>query len=168
MTAIRRGLFVLLLVALALTRAPAISPLPPNPHQSMNEAGACAGCHAYYGGALDPHAFVVAIPEKCMECHSPDKLGRSHPIGVDPSLLPANIVQVPEELPLENGMVSCGSCHNPHMDYLSKTRAFDRAPAEFIQISDNVEIPWYKSLYLRKSDPIKGFEPLCLACHRDY
>lgn len=167
MRAIRRGVLVLLLVALALTGAPAGSPLPPNPHQPMNETGACAGCHDYYNKALDPHVFVIAIPEMCWECHSKKDLGRSHPIGVDPTHS-ATDVEVPEELPLEDGKISCGSCHNPHMDFLAKTRAFPAQTVTFLQEEGQVEILWYKTLFLRKSDPDKGFEPLCTACHRNF
>lgn len=168
MKSARNGFLVLLLVVLALTRAPAGTPLPPDPHLPMSAQGACAGCHAYYSGVLDPHGFVVAIPEKCWECHTQKSLGRSHPIGVDPSLSPAGVVEIPAEFPLENGKVSCGSCHNPHLPFLSETQAYLNQQATFLQTEGRKEIPWYKTYYLRKSDSIKGFEPLCTACHRDY
>ena len=167
MTTFRRCLLVLCLLAVAQTRSTALTPLPPNPHQFLNVETTCADCHNYYNGSLEPHEFVVEIPEKCWECHSKEKLGRSHPIGVDPSRTP-HTVEVPEEIPLENGLVSCGSCHNPHRDYLSKITSYKEQPAKFIQVDGRTEIPWYKTLYLRKSDPIKGFEPLCVACHTDY
>lgn len=167
MKAIRRGLLGLFLVALALTLAPADAPLPPNPHQSLNEKTACDGCHAYYKGALKPHDFVVPIPEKCWECHSQKELGRSHPIGIDPSRSAENI-EVPEDLPLEDGKVSCGSCHNPHMAYLSRTQAYQNQKAAFLHKEGRAEIAWYQTLFLWKSDPVKGFEPLCIACHKDF
>lgn len=162
-----KWLLVLLFIALALTWAPAGSPLPPSPHQYMSVAGACAGCHAYYRGNPDPHEFVVTIPEKCWECHSQKNLGRSHPIGVDPRRTTTS-VEVPEEFPLEAGNVSCGSCHNPHMEFLAKTKAYPAQSVTFIQMEGRQEISWYKTLFLRKSDPIQGFEPLCTACHRDF
>lgn len=168
MKVVRKGLPVLILVALALTPAPAASPLPPNPHQSMSASTGCSECHAFYGEVLDPHEFVVAIPEKCWACHSKKSLGRSHPIGVDPSDAPAGVVEVPEDLPLENGKVSCGSCHEPHMAFLSKTKAFPDQEVTFRQKGERGEISWYKTFYLRISDPKKGFEPLCIACHKDY
>lgn len=168
MKVLKRALPTLLLVALALTPAPADSPPPPDPHQAMNEAGRCDECHTYYGETLEPHEFFVAIPEKCLECHSPSKLGRSHPIGVDPSDAPAGAIEVPEELPLEGGKVSCGSCHNPHLDYLSETKAFEKQTSTFTKKGERSGIPMYKTYYLRMSDPAKGFEPLCMACHRDY
>jgi hypothetical protein len=167
MRATRTGLLILLLVALALNRAPALSPLPPNPHLSLNAAGMCDECHAYYRETMDPHDFVVAIPERCLECHSAQELGRSHPIGVDPSHSAARI-EVPAELPLEDGMVSCGTCHNPHMASLSQTRAYPAQEVAFRQMEGRVETLWYKTLFLRKSDPERGFEPLCMACHKDY
>lgn len=167
MKAIGKGLLGLLLVALALTRAPADPRLPSNPHQSMNEKEACAGCHAYYKGTLEPREFVVAIPEKCWECHSQKELGRSHPIGVDPRHSSQKI-EVPEDIPLEDGKVSCGSCHNPHMAFLSRTPAYMGQAVTFLQPEGRAEIAWYKTMFLWKSDPIKGFEPLCTACHRDF
>lgn len=167
MTFLSRCLLAMMLLALARTLSPAITPLPPNPHQFMNEPAACADCHRFYGGGLDPHEFVVEIPEKCWVCHSQEKLGNSHPIGLDPGRSPQTI-EVPDELPLENGMVSCGSCHNPHGDYLSKTSCYKTQPATFVQVDGRAEILWYKTLYLRMSDPIDGFEPLCIACHKDY
>jgi len=167
MTAAGRGFLVLILVALALTQLPAGSPLPPNPHLPMSASGACAGCHAYYGGTLDPREFVVAIPEKCWVCHSKKDLGRSHPIGVDPNHSTAQ-VEIPADLPLEDGKVSCGTCHNPHMAFLSETRTFPAQEVSFLQVEAGKNIAWYKTFFLRKSDPDKGFEPLCRACHTDY
>lgn len=162
------SLFVaLVLVAFALTRAPALTPLPPNPHQSLNATAACSGCHAYYGGTLDPYEFIVPIPDKCRACHSQENLGRSHPIGVDPRHA-AEKVEVPDDIPLEDGLVSCGSCHNPHLEFLSKTWAAPQQKATFVQQDGRTEINWYKTYYLRKPDPDKGFEPLCVSCHRDY
>jgi len=167
MAAFGRGLLVLLLVALALRLAPAGPPLPPNPHEAMNAPGTCKGCHAYDGSTLAAHEFDVRIPEKCRVCHTEEQLGRSHPIGVDPRHSAEN-VDVPEDLPLENGMVSCGTCHNPHLVFLSKTRAYPAQQPAFLEVTGQVEIPWYKTLFLRKSDPDRGFEPLCLACHKDH
>lgn len=160
-------LLALILLALVQTRSPAVTALPPNPHQFMRAPGACAGCHGSNKGGLLPHEFIVNIPEKCWKCHPEEKLGRSHPIGVDPDRSPQTI-KIPEELPLENGMVSCGSCHNPHGAFLARTKCFRDQHVTFVQVVGRLEIPWYKTLFLRKSDPIKGFEPLCLACHMDY
>ncbi len=167
MRALRSGVLVLLLLALALTRAPADVAPPTNPHQIFSGAEACVGCHAYFGGTMDPHSFVVEILEICMKCHTQTKLGLSHPVGVDPSRSPTTI-DVPAELPLEDGKVSCGSCHNPHMAFLSRTRAYQDQPVTYLQQEGRTQTAWYKTIYLRMSDPIKGFEPLCVACHQDY
>lgn len=167
MGTVRRVLFGLLLAVLALAQAPADPPLPPNPHQSMNEPAACADCHRYYREDLDPHEFFVSIPEKCWECHAEEKLGRSHPIGIDPRRATTK-VDVPEDLPLEDGKVSCGTCHQPHKEHLSGIKAFaDQQPA-FPQARGRAGGTLYKTLFLRKSDPARGFEPLCMACHKDY
>lgn len=167
MRALRSGVLVLLLLALALTRAPADVAPPANPHQIFSAAGSCAGCHAYFSGTMDPHSFVVEILGICMKCHSKEDLGRSHPVGVDPGSSPTTIGE-PAELPLEDGKVSCGSCHNPHMAFLSTTRAYQSQRVTYLQQEGRTEIPWYKTIFLRMSDPIKGFEPLCVACHKDY
>lgn len=165
MKAFWKGLPILVLLALPLTPAPANSPLP-DPHQAMNAPESCGDCHEYDGEAPDPHEFFVAIPEKCWECHTQKSLGRSHPIGVDPRHSPAGVVDVPRDLPLEDGEVSCGTCHNPHLAFLSKTQAYLDQPATVVPGRRGET--WYKTLYLRMSDPVEGFEPLCLACHRDF
>lgn len=160
-------LLLLQLVALGPGGARAAAPVPANPHLFMNGADACPDCHAYDGETVEPHEFFIPIPERCWECHSQKVLGRSHPIGVEPGDA-AEYIEVPAELPLEDGEVSCGTCHNPHLEFLATTRAYPGQLPAFFQQDGRVEIPWYKTLYLRKSHPDDGFEPLCMACHKDY
>jgi len=59
--------------------------LPDNPHSYMDAEGKCSTCHAGNGDPIDPHNFSKDIPDMCWECHSKEKLGRSHPLGVDPA-----------------------------------------------------------------------------------
>lgn len=48
----------------------------------------------------------------CYECHPPDILGVSHPVGVSPKNGGTNI---PEDLPtLEGGIITCVTCHEGH------------------------------------------------------
>lgn len=155
--------FALLLAALAPVPAAAAPEPPAGPHRQMNSTGECDRCHEYWAEELYPHEFVVKIPESCWECHPREKLGNSHPIGVNPRHSSTGVI-VPAELPLEDGEVSCGTCHQPHNSPLSKTKAFADQEIKLRQGG----IPWYSTLFLRKSDPVHGFEPLCMACHRNF
>lgn len=159
--------FALLLALLLPAPAAADTALPPSPHSSISDPLGCNRCHKYYTGALDPHEFVVAIPPVCWKCHPSERLGRSHPIGVDPRDSKIEI-EVPDDLPLEDGKVSCGSCHQPHRDHLSKVMAFTDQPVKFRQEVGRKEVKWFSTIFLRKSDPKLSFEPLCLACHKDF
>ncbi len=48
----------------------------------------------------------------CYECHPPDVLGVSHPVGVSPK---GGGTKVPEDLPmLEGAIITCVTCHNGH------------------------------------------------------
>lgn len=154
--------------AILAIRVLAVPQLPADPHLFMQEEDdACAECHSYYRDELDPHSFAVPMVEKCMECHPQGKLGRSHPIGVDPGDARPRI-EAPDELPLENGLVSCGTCHQPHLTQLSSIPC-SKEQKPFLFLDDGRDkIPYYKAYYLRMPDPEAGFAPLCTACHRDY
>lgn len=48
----------------------------------------------------------------CYECHTPDVLGVSHPVGVSPK---DGGARVPEDLPtLEGAIITCVTCHHGH------------------------------------------------------
>jgi hypothetical protein len=147
--------------------------LPSNPHGPLSQADACPSCHIYWTKEdgqkeLVPDEFIVSIPEMCWVCHPQEKLGRSHPIGVDP-LDSRPVVVVPEEIPLESGRVSCGSCHVPHGEYLSTTRIYPQQEPLVILGEGENEIRYYKTLFLRiPGDPEEGFTPLCRACHPEF
>lgn len=157
----------LLIMTVAMAKTVVGGPdLPPNPHQGMNEEGSCSGCHSYYRDEIEPHEFIIDISENCMECHSSEKLGRSHPVGVRPADSRLEI-EIPEELPLVNEEVTCGTCHQPHGDWLSRNMAGPRQEPEIWVMEEEEEIPYYKTYYLRFSDPEEGFSSLCQMCH-DY
>lgn len=46
----------------------------------------------------------------CYQCHSEADLGTSHPVR----LYGGKNVQIPDELPTVDGMLTCVTCHNPH------------------------------------------------------
>ena len=152
------------IVAVAAASALLADTPPPSsdPHAPLNEADACAGCHRESGESVEPHEFVVSIVEACSGCHDLEKLARSHPVGVDPRRSRPR-VDVPRQLPLEDGRLSCGSCHQPHAPWLSATRSYPDQPA-----AGDGELR-YRTYYLRvPGDPEEGFAPLCKACHRDH
>jgi hypothetical protein len=147
--------------------------LPESPHSFMDREGGCADCHLYYNNYLQEHEFVTYVPDKCHECHAVEDLGRSHPIDIDMSKSRLNI-NIPDNLPLitdedfgEN-IVSCGTCHNVHGEWLSTTKAFPEQKWELVIEEGEEEIFYYKTYFLRLSDPELGFEPLCTSCHQGY
>jgi predicted CXXCH cytochrome family protein len=49
--------------------------------------------------------------DACYQCHPPEGLGVSHPVGIKPS----SNTTIPDDLPtLEGGVLTCVTCHTPH------------------------------------------------------
>ena len=148
-----------------------VTTLPPNPHGPISIEGECLACHGTYRKELDPHAYVIPVDEMCLResCHVPDRLGRSHPRNVE--VKKSNIVgKVPESVPLEDGKISCGSCHKPHNDWLSTSQCYPNQKAELLLVSvvnrKQIETPYYRSYFLRVVGTAEeGFEALCKTCH---
>lgn len=64
--------------------------------------GKCKSCHSTYDEAVHQEA-VRPVLETCQECHSSEKLGRSHPVGggvIDPQT--------------GDSMTCVSACHTPH------------------------------------------------------
>jgi len=65
---------------------------------------------------VEGHATFVLKSKKeagfkiCYKCHSLEKLGISHPVGIPLT----NDMHPPSDLPLADNMVTCDSCHQPH------------------------------------------------------
>jgi hypothetical protein len=166
------ALLILALAAVALCQeGSVVTSLPENPHRPLYVAGGCMSCHDTYLGETDPHVFVLPIIEICLRetCHTAEKIGRSHPVGVDAGK--SRVIEaVPESLPLEDDLISCGSCHHPHGEWLATTRCYpSQQPALFLAedvAGEKRETPYYKTFYLRvPGDPIEGFTALCNSCH---
>lgn len=141
-----------------------------NPHAFFNKAENCTCCHDTRESetAIDPHSFSVDIIESCTSCHTDDMIGRSHPVGVRADeRFPE--MEIPENLPLdENDLVTCGTCHNPHLEaYLPERYAHSQAPVG-IRVENGVEVAYYKSYMLRVHVPAAGYDPTCAACHARY
>lgn len=139
---------------------------PANPHDAMNEDHTCLECHDTYLDEVDEHEFIVEITDVCEKCHDLDILARSHPYDVDPRF-PANprvnVRHVPDELPLTDGMLTCGTCHDPHLSYLSTVKRYKLQQPMVV-----LEEEYYQTFYTRRWDPVQGFDPLCASCHEGY
>ncbi len=63
--------------------------------------GKCRECHQTYD-SVKHEETTPPVDELCMDCHTSDKIGRSHPIGngiIDPKT---------------SAEMTCVSCHQPH------------------------------------------------------
>jgi hypothetical protein len=145
--------------------------MPENPHRSLHVEGECLACHGTYLKEVDPHEFIIPITEMCLResCHTVGSLGRSHPVGIDARRSEA-IKAVPEHIPLQDGLVSCGSCHQPHGEWLSISRCYKKQEAKGFLVEtvggEERLTPYFKTYYLRvPGDPDEGFTELCNSCH---
>ncbi|MEW6086857.1 MAG: hypothetical protein AB1498_00885 [bacterium] len=117
-------------------------------HKFELEAKDCSQCHILDDNAKakEPR-FKKSIPELCGKpCHDRGALGLNHPLEVVPDF------KVPSTLPLENGEITCGTCHNPHNNPVIKTKSFFGWKEE-------------KSYFLRMDN---SHGELCRVCHADY
>ncbi len=164
----RRSLPALALVAavvlLVLLRAGATFDPAYNPHAHFRSNGMCPKCHLYSGGAPIPDRFTGDSTEFCFGCHSKESLGRSHPIGTRPRDRYRKM-RVPAEFALDDdGRMMCLTCHNAHGPFVATVKAYAG------QEPENPDHPagtplYYRTRFLRRSDPDKGLAVLCDGCH---
>ncbi len=90
------------------------------------------------------------VTEMCTSCH--DYGDRSHPTDVEVDF------NVPGDLPIMNGRITCVTCHYPHANCESEHRFISVSILENIFSGGGK----YKTYFLRRSN---AHGELCLACH---
>lgn len=134
------------------------------PHLHFRNPGSCPGCHVRREAGFSPDRFVPGADAVCLGCHSSEGLGTSHPTTVRPADVRGGMT-VPGDLRLDDGgRVICVTCHSAHGPFLSPTRSFPTQAPE----SPDAEAGGkrlYRTYFARRSDPVRGFAPLCEACH---
>lgn len=134
-----------------------------NPHAYFQNAQQCAKCHISFRGVMEPDRFWTEADAVCFGCHKKDSLGRSHPVSVRPRDKYWKM-KVPADFRLDDdGRMMCLTCHTAHGPYLSTVKVY---PKQLPFSSTSSGGPFYKTLYLRRSNPKEGWSILCDACHR--
>lgn len=132
------------------------------PHAHFQDAQECPKCHLSHQGRIEPDRFSTETDAVCFGCHRKDSLGRSHPVNVRPRDKRWK-VKVPPDFRLDDdGRIMCLTCHTAHGPYLSTVKTY---PKQVPFSSNSSGGPFYKTLYLRRSDPKEGWSILCDACH---
>lgn len=160
-------LLVPLTAALSLSVLFAAVDLHPrsNPHAHFSRPDRCPRCHVYLRGALEKERFAPDADTLCLECHTRERLGRTHPVGKRPSEKYHRKMRIPEEFPLnDDGALMCLTCHTAHGPYLSTTKTYAAQKAQNDASSQGRG--YYKTYYLRRSSPVDGFAALCDGCHK--
>jgi len=137
--------------------------LPRNPHEHFKTPEMCVRCHGITHGEPDPGRFLAESETLCLECHRKENLGRTHPVNVRPGDRYGKM-KIPADFRLdEDGRMMCLTCHTAHGPYLSPTKAFR---AQTPENTPSGEAGYrYKTFFLRRTSPDRGFEALCDACH---
>lgn len=137
-----------------------------NPHALFGRADQCPRCHMYSRSTLEPTRFSVDCDAVCLGCHTNEQLGRSHPRNVRPKDKFWKMV-IPEDFRLDDdGRMMCLTCHKAHGPFLSTMKAFGKQKPENIRPPPGVPA-YYRTFFLRLSDPVKGHAVLCDACHKN-
>ncbi len=164
----RRLLPVLAIAGAVALRSPlfAGAPFDPNynPHASFRDAASCPKCHPAAGGKPNPDRLLPAAASLCLGCHGKESLGRSHPIGVRPRDK-YTTMKSPAEFRLDDdGRMTCVTCHTAHGPFLATVKSH---PA---QEPENPDAPagtplYYRTLFVRRADPVTAYADLCYGCH---
>lgn len=163
----------ILLVALSLCRPVSgftqeiVAALPENPHGLMTDDVPCENCHDTAHDSIQLHEFTMEITEQCRGCHYDDQIGRSHPTDIDLRFTKRDIIY-PNRLPLQDYKMTCGTCHDPHDEWLAPFKCYGRQRPEVILLENEREYPYYKTFFLRIYDNREGFALLCRECHKEF
>lgn len=159
-----------LLAAAAATADKPVAAGAGNAHDFMADETRCADCHRVVkegkDWVLDPHIFTVSVVAACRGCHPVGEMGRSHPVGSDPTRARPRI-QVPPELPLQwsddarGEVMTCGTCHDPHLPRFDRRKLHGRQKPH--PRGKGQYLTYY--LRLRGDDARDGYTKLCRACH---
>jgi|GEM_PF-662248 len=134
------------------------------PHSHFRNPVSCPRCHVYRESELDPDRFVPGADAFCLGCHSLEELGVTHPREAKPGGDPYRMT-VPEDFPLDSeGRMFCLTCHTAHGAFLSPTRSYATQEAELAGAPPGTR-PAFRTYFARRSDPVRGFAPLCEGCH---
>jgi len=133
------------------------------PHGHFQKPESCLRCHLPGDGKPDPGRFQPEADTFCLDCHRSEQLGRSHPRNIRPKE-EYRRRKIPVEYRLDvEGRILCLTCHRGHGTFRSTVRAFPgQNPEEGGSPGGG---PLFRTFYLRKSDPRKGFIVLCDGCH---
>lgn len=128
------GLAALLGFALALgfSRGGGAAEAQKSPH---GDPSGCLACHAPGASATEPGP-ALPIVKTCLGCHPTADM---HPVSMAPNKVP-----VPHGWPLENGQVTCATCH-----------AEPAHGGEFTEL----KAPWHRG------GPYPSVTRFCYACH---
>lgn len=135
-----------------------------NPHGYFQNSQQCLKCHISYKGQMEPDRFSTETDAVCLGCHRKDSLGRSHPVNVRPSDKYWKM-KVPADFRLDDDRrMMCLTCHTAHGPYLSTVKAY---PKQTVFATNTSGVAYYKTLFLRRSNPAEGWSSLCDACHEN-
>lgn len=135
-----------------------------SPHSHFQLPESCPRCHlAGREGRPDPARLSPDADALCFGCHRKEGLGRTHPLGLRPAERTGRS-RIPGDLPLaDDGGMICLTCHVAHGAFLSAERAYPGQAPEKPGDGGGLR---FRSLYLRRSSPVRGAAPLCESCHR--
>lgn len=165
----RRMLPVLVAAGMLPLLSPALGAVPfdpaYNPHASFRDPSGCHRCHPVVGGKTVSDRLRPGSVDFCVGCHANGSLGRlSHPVGGRPRDA-YKAMRIPDEFRLDDdGRLTCLSCHSAHGPRVAAVKAYAS------QEPENPDAPrdaprYYKTRYLRRTDPARGYAVLCYACH---
>ncbi|MBI4649909.1 hypothetical protein HY745_01155 [Candidatus Desantisbacteria bacterium] len=136
-----------------------------NPHSKIKEERKCMFCHIVPPNEDDDSPETVKIKTSirllCIRCHS----DRPHPSNFKHLIRPAMVI--PKTYPLDDGFITCTTCHDPHMGELKFKKKKKRGDDEEEEQDTKQEQAKEQVLRLefgKKTKSLrKGFS--CKICH---